>query len=295
MIPLSTRRWKCYDLCSMKTIKLTILAAINQLVSSQNINEVLSQYSQLSSLTSIITNSSALFTQLEAANNFTFLAPSNDAIATWTRSPSSNTSIDILLTYHLLTGSLLLSPPVKGWYNVSIFMSSALNDTRYTNVTGGQRVEFLFDGQAKFQSGDKTTSIITAADIISTGGIIHIIDTVLEIPLNSLREASAARLEYFDEVFTSGYFLHPENAAESALANLPSERNQSQVNVLLEYHIVIGLYYSSDFINGSTLNTTAGVPILVTIDNDGDIYLNAAKITTPDYLVSNGVMHVIDR
>lgn len=42
------------------------------------------------------------------------------------------------------------------------------------------------------------------------------------------------------------------------------------------------------------LKTATGANVTVTIQ-DGDTYINAAKITAFDYIVANGVFHVIDR
>merc|ERR1712007_142112 len=36
-----------------------------------------------------------------------------------------------------------------------------------------------------------------------------------------------------------------------------------------------------------------GIPVTITID-DGDIFVNSARVVTQDVLVANGVMHVID-
>lgn len=62
-----------------------------------------------------------------------------------------------------------------------------------------------------------------------------------------------------------------------------------------QYHVVpkyVG--YSSSLKNGTTLTTVEGTNLTITTHGE-DIYVNAAKITTTDYLVSNGVIHVIDK
>ena len=46
--------------------------------------------------------------------------------------------------------------------------------------------------------------------------------------------------------------------------------------------------------DGKTLQTLLGINLTITV-LDGSIYVNAAKVVAPDYLLSNGVMHVIDR
>lgn len=52
--------------------------------------------------------------------------------------------------------------------------------------------------------------------------------------------------------------------------------------------------YSSLLTDGKTLQTVLGSDVAITVRN-GSIYVNAAKIVDPDYLLSNGVLHVLDR
>lgn len=70
--------------------------------------------------------------------------------------------------------------------------------------------------------------------------------------------------------------------------------NMTNVLDILKYHIVVGdLVYSPEFQNGMQLTTATGKNI--TISKEGDvIFVNQARILTPDYIVSNGVVHVID-
>ena len=52
--------------------------------------------------------------------------------------------------------------------------------------------------------------------------------------------------------------------------------------------------YSSLLTDGKTLQTVIGSDVAITVRN-GSIYVNAAKVVDPDYLLSNGVMHILDR
>lgn len=52
--------------------------------------------------------------------------------------------------------------------------------------------------------------------------------------------------------------------------------------------------YSSTLKNGETLTTTTGDTVTITISG-GNVFVNNAKVVIPDLLVSNGVVHVIDR
>jgi hypothetical protein len=52
--------------------------------------------------------------------------------------------------------------------------------------------------------------------------------------------------------------------------------------------------YSSLLTDGKTLQTVIGSDVTITVRN-GSIYVNAAKVVDPDYLLSNGVLHILDR
>lgn len=70
--------------------------------------------------------------------------------------------------------------------------------------------------------------------------------------------------------------------------------NRSEINEWARYLAVDGLVYSSDFVNGTRLKTWTGDPMLITVLEDGEIYVNNARITGRDNFVKNGVFHVID-
>jgi uncharacterized surface protein with fasciclin (FAS1) repeats len=99
---------------------------------------------------------------------------------------------------------------------------------------------------------------------------------------------------YLNEIVTrrdSTYFV-PNSAA--ALANFPSNLTKPVLDSLMAYHCVKGLYYSTELLNGTELTTFTGAKAFVTVDDDGSIYVNTAKVIDTNYLLYNGVMHVVD-
>jgi len=46
--------------------------------------------------------------------------------------------------------------------------------------------------------------------------------------------------------------------------------------------------------NGTNLTTMNGMNLTITVDN-GTVFVNSAKVVTPNILVANGVVHVIDK
>jgi uncharacterized surface protein with fasciclin (FAS1) repeats len=158
-------------------------------------------------------------------------------------------------------------------------------------------------------------SLTRNQDIIIDGGIIHVIDTVLQIPVDYLTTASDAALSYFIAIVNQARFMNSYNSSlvdtfvagsDFTLFAANSAAALSQLNTAVDngtdflnlfgYQVVAGsVLYSRMFKNGTQLTTMNGLPAIVTVLEDGTIYINAAKIIASDYLISNGVMHVIDR
>ena len=152
-------------------------------------------------------------------------------------------------------------------------------------------------------------------DIIATGGLVQIVDTVLDVPFGSIETFSDLNLSYFIELGNEAGFLSVENRPEidhlqytpnltflapnsaKALASFEDVKstisNSTALGVWIDYHFIDQLIYSTGFVNGTQLTTAAGLPVLVTL-HSGDIYINDAKIIARDNLVVNGVFHIID-
>lgn len=57
--------------------------------------------------------------------------------------------------------------------------------------------------------------------------------------------------------------------------------------------VVTGTVGYSTGLTNTTLTTVNGETLKITIEN-GNVFVNSAKVITPDVLVANGVVHVID-
>lgn len=143
--------------------------------------------------------------------------------------------------------------------------------------------------------------------------MVHIIDTVLQTPLGSIETLAAQNLSYIIGFASKDNFLNVENRpfinnmtdtwdltyfvpnSAKALADFNvTGMNRSEINEWARYLAVDGLVYSSDFVNGTRLQTWTGDPMLITVLKNGEIYVNNARITGRDNFVENGVFHVID-
>lgn len=149
----------------LKLLSLTALWSVA--VSAQNLTSVLTSDPQLSNLTTYVQQFPALLQQLSQATNITILAPSNEAFNKLISSPAGaaiqanfTAAIQALLTYHVLNGTY----PASSIGSTPAFVPSLLNDARFSNVTGGQRVEATKQGNVvTFTSGLKAMSNVTRA------------------------------------------------------------------------------------------------------------------------------------
>lgn len=187
------------------------------------------------------------------------------------------------------------------------FPKTLLMNSTYTNVTGGQVVKAeTEDNSVVFTSGLLRESRVVTADVTFTGGIVHIIDSVLTIPVNDSATAVAANLTALAGALTTANLVStvdsasdvtifaPSNAAFAAIQNLAANLSTEMLSSVLTYHVVQGTVgYSSSLTSGAMLTTLNGGQVTITIDQ-GNVFVNSAEVTTADVLVSNGVVHVID-
>jgi uncharacterized surface protein with fasciclin (FAS1) repeats len=91
-------------------------------------------------------------------------------------------------------------------------------------------------------------------------------------------------------------FFIPNSAA--ALANatqFAQNATAADLQALFQYHIVPDFVgYSTLLKTGMSLKTMQGTNLTITIQ-DGEIFVNSAKVIESDFIVANGVMHVIDK
>lgn len=213
------------------------------------------------------------------------------------------TDQSLVLTYHVLNGTIR-STDIQ---DTPSFPKTLLTNSTYTNVTGGQVVKAeTEDNSVVFTSGLLRQSRVVTADATFTGGIVHIIDSVLTIPMNDSATAVAANLTALAGALTTADLVStldsaedvtvfaPSNSAFAAIQNLAANLSTEQLSSVLTYHVVQGTVgYSSSLTSGAQLTTLNGGQVTITID-DGDVFVNSAEVQIADVLVSNGVVHVID-
>ncbi|KAE9961380.1 hypothetical protein BLS_002262 [Venturia inaequalis] len=272
--------------------------------------------------------------QLSSLQNITLLAPSNAALATLLNSSAgaglaSNPGLlQAVLTYHVLSGTYAASAIPTS----PAFVPSALVDPKYANVSGGQRVEAFRSGdKVTFISGLLANSTVTQAvsspsaprqstpnpnpktdrenpqNLNFTGGIIHVIDHVLTLPQNvSTTLVNAGLSSLYGALNATGLLdtvnglsnvtiFAPANAAFQRIGSALGGASTDTLKAILTYHVHVGQepLYSTSLVNGSSLPTVNGGSLTIHTGSNG-VFVNSAKVITPDVLIAGGVVHVID-
>lgn len=122
-------------------------------------------------------------------------------------------------------------------------------------------------------------------------------DTAGAANLTSLRGAANATnlLDTINDTPDITIFA-PTNEAFNSVGDSLEGLSEEDLGNVLGYHVVTGTVgYSSTLENGTTLEASNGGTLEITIDANGTVFVNSARVVTPNVLVANGVVHVIDK
>jgi uncharacterized surface protein with fasciclin (FAS1) repeats len=87
---------------------------------------------------------------------------------------------------------------------------------------------------------------------------------------------------------------------DEAFAKVPKRKlralkqNKRKLRAVLLYHVAAGRLEAADVVERKRIKTLNGKRVRVRV-RDSKVFLNQARVTTPDVQASNGVIHVINR
>ena len=87
---------------------------------------------------------------------------------------------------------------------------------------------------------------------------------------------------------------------DRAFRRLPDEqlaalkRNKRRLKAVLLYHVAPGRLLAEDVVRRSSVKTLNGQRVRISL-RESNVFLNRARVITPDVMASNGVIHVINR
>ncbi|MFW5718275.1 MAG: fasciclin domain-containing protein [Spirochaetota bacterium] len=229
---------------------------------------------------------------------FTVFAPTDDAFAQLPAGTVSSLLDDIptltdILLYHVV-GREAYASDVVG-------MSSA------TTAQGQPVAITMPDGNVYVNDAQVVTT-----DVQASNGVIHVVDTVILPPTDTIAEALEAdgrfstllrAVEAADlgETLSGGGPFTLFAPTDAAFRRLPAESLTSllsdvpQLTDVLLYHVVEGRVFSGDVAALTEASSVQGESISIATSGASVILNGEANVTEVNTLATNGVIHVIDR
>ena len=240
-----------------------------------------------------------LLSTLQGDGPFTVFAPTDQAftdagidLASLDTPEGKQTLTDILL-YHVVDGEVPAA-------NVTDCMSAQTVNGNPLSFTVGSTV--MVNG-----------ATVTATDVATSNGIIHVIDKVLmptetpnDIPrtaqcttIHDSLVAAVIQAELLETLQGPGpftVFAPTDDAFAEAgidLAALDTPEGKQTLSDILLYHVVSSEVPSSAVANCGTATAANGQPLAFSVGDS--VMVNDATVTMADVATSNGVIHVIDK
>ena len=246
---------------------------------------------------------------LKGAGPFTVFAPTDEAFAKLPAGtvenllkPENLETLKNVLLYHVVAGNVMAADVVT-------------LDGKTADTVAGSAVNISVKDGNVFLN-ENVQVIIT--DIVTSNGVIHVIDTVLLPPakLADIVDTAVAdgRFTTLVAAVTAAGLVDTLKGegpftvfapTDEAFAKLPAgtvenllkpENLETLKNVLL-YHVVSGNVMAADVVtlDGKMADTAfAGKSIAISV-KDGKVYLNKnVQVIITDVMTTNGVIHVID-
>ncbi|WWC66775.1 uncharacterized protein I206_100680 [Kwoniella pini CBS 10737] len=274
-----------------------------------------------------------LINKLYSDNKFTIYAPNN---AAWQGSglsqPPANGDLASLLSYHIVQATLNSSTDIAPIRHHTIAFTELRSPTvdlpgdqtqvivleTAVNATTGQEVN---DGSVLIR-GDNWNATSSGDQFTYENLFIQPMDKILTVPSPFLKTLSQSGLAItanlgatsaISAISSSGlnntlsqnchgctFFIPVNKAFESAAqsTNITSLDDSSRSNVILNHVLNGSVVYSPDLNSGNAYITSAGMPLIFLIDEQGKKFISVgqyrASIVRSDIPISNGVVHLID-
>lgn len=250
-----------------------------------------------------------LIETLKSDGPFTVFAPTDAAFAKLPEGtvenllkPENKNQLVAVLTYHVVPGKV---------------DSSAVSSLKTAKTVNG--AEIAIDASS---DGVKINSAsVTAADIVCSNGIIHVIDAVVLPPAEESAETShdgeplviegvgsfktlfaAIEAAGLNESLAKGgpftIFAPTDEAFEAlpegTVESLLKPENKEKLVAILTYHVVAGEVPSSKVVELKSAKTVNGAEVAVKVTDD-TVQVNDATVLKTDVPCEMGLIHAIDK
>ena len=156
-------------------------------------------------------------------------------------------------------------------------------------------------------------AMVTVVDLVGDNGVVHVIDAVLLPPSqsNTVYDIISNSIDHttletaIDACDLGGTLSGPGPftvfaPTDNAFNNLPNGtltallNDIPQLKDILLHHVVGDSVMSGMLSNNQIVTTLLGTDVTITINSNGDVYIDNAMVTVVDLVGDNGVIHVID-
>ena len=238
---------------------------------------------------------------LQGPGPFTLFAPTDAAFNALGQANLLQLLGDIPTLTNILTHHLVGDSVMSGMLSNGQLVTTLLgNDVTITINSNGD--VFIDNAQ------------VIVADIVADNGVIHVIDAVLipPTPANNtvydIIDLSPSHNTLRWAIDTCGLdgtlqgpgpftVFAPTDAAFNALptGTVTALLNDlPQLTDILKHHVVGDSVMSGMLSNGQVVTTLLGNDVTVTINSNGDVFIDNAQVIIVDIVADNGVVHVID-
>jgi uncharacterized surface protein with fasciclin (FAS1) repeats len=287
--------------------------------SSRNIVELAQSDADLTLLVEAVQRAGLVGELSDESAGYTVFAPSNTAFNTFLNengfSSIDDVPVDVLtdiLLNHILVGKVPSEQIMTGYANtLATYEETDSNVDMYIDATSG----VVINGGPN--NGGAT---VTFADRLANNGIVHVVNSVIEIPKVPLFAAanpnysilveamtrvdlSTNYVDYLSAVGPFTVFLPDNDAFEALYLELPNVSELADIDAatlesVLTYHVASGNTLSEDLTDGMMITTAHGGSFTVNISASATITDGAGRqivIEETDIQGSNGVAHAISR
>lgn len=237
---------------------------------------------------------------LKSAGPFTVFAPTDEAFAKLPAGtvesllkPENKAKLVQILKYHVVAGKVAAADVVK------------LNSAK--TVEGSNVKIKTTNGKVMINSSN-----VVKADIMTSNGVIHVIDSVLMPPSPDIVDTAVSAGIFktlvaavqagglVDTLKGDGPFtvFAPTDEAFAKLPagtveNLLKPENKATLVKILTYHVVAGKVMAADVVKLKNAKTVQGQSVKIKAKN-GKVMIDKANVVKTDIGTGNGVIHVID-
>ena len=238
-----------------------------------------------------------LLATLQTAGPFTLFAPTDQAftdagidLAALDTTEGNAALADILL-YHVVSSEV---------------PASAITDGMLAEMANGDKIKITADANGVSLGG----ATVTSTDVVTSNGLIHVIDKVLTPPVDIPATAQTTGIHdsLVAAVIQAGLlttlqgegpftvFAPTDQAFTDAgidLAALDTTEGNAALSDILQYHVVPSEVPSADVTDCMSADAVNTQPLSFTVA-DG-VMVNEANVVLADVVTSNGLIHVIDK